>query len=240
MKPDFITNNDWELVKKLYPDKIDEMIDKLNNNYPIQYMIGYVDFYDTKIKVNENVLIPRFETEYLVEKVYYKLKDYPKNSLNIVDIGTGSGCIIISLAKKIQQQFEGIDISPNALQVARENAILNQVNIKFQKMDILTNTLSKNYDVIISNPPYVSKTEEVDPKIKFEPQNAIYAQKNGLEFYERILSIIPNTPKLIAFEIGMTQKKEIMNMAQKKFPNSIITVEKDLTGKDRYIFIEHR
>lgn len=239
MKPEFITNTDWQIVKEMYPNELENIVEKLNKNYPIQYIIGFVEFCDTKIKVNENVLIPRFETEYLVEKLIDRLKVFPEKTLSIVDIGTGSGCISIALAKKINQSFEGVDISTKALLVAEYNGIENNVNIKWRKLNILKKELPKNYDVILANPPYVDRKEEVDPKTKYEPQNAIFAEKNGLQFYERILSIIKNRPKLIAFEIGCTQSKAITNMAKEKFPNAHISVEKDLTGRIRYLFIEN-
>lgn len=209
-------------------------------NYPVQYLIGNVEFCDSKIEVNENVLIPRFETEYLVEKITKRLEKYPKNTLNIIDIGTGSGCIIISLAKKIEQHFEAVDISYSALEIASKNAKNNKVNINFKQKDILKEDLEKNYDVIISNPPYVDKTEEVDPQTKYEPQNAIFAEKNGLEFYERIIEMICNKPKLIAFEIGMNQGDAISSLAKTKFPEANISIETDLTGRNRYIIIENR
>lgn len=240
MKPEKITDIDWKLLQEKYPDNIEEIKEKIEQNYPVQYLIGYVDFCDAKIEVNENVLIPRFETEYLVEKVIKKLERYPDNTLKILDIGTGSGCIIISLAKKLKQKFTAIDISFKALEVAKKNANLNKVEIEFKNLDILNQALNEEYDVIISNPPYVAFDEAVGPETKFEPQNALFANNKGLEFYERIINMTPNFPKLIAFEIGMTQANEIIQFAKSKFPAADILVEKDLTGKDRYIFIENK
>ncbi len=237
MKPEFITNTDWEILKKMYPDNLKEIATLLNNNYPVQYLIGNVEFCDATIKVNEDVLIPRFETEYFVEKIIERLKKYPANSLKIVDIGTGSGCISIALKMQLNQIIEGLDISFKALKIAEENAKLNNVDIKWRELDILTNELPEKYDVIISNPPYVKESEIVDAKTKYEPQNAIFASDNGLLFYKRILEIIDYNPLLIAFEIGMTEGEEIAKIAKKKFLNATINIEKDLTGKDRYLFI---
>lgn len=240
MKPEKITDIDWKLLQEKYPNNIDEIKEKIEQNYPVQYLIGHVDFYDSKIEVNENVLIPRFETEYLVEKLIKKLEKYTDNTLKILDIGTGSGCIIINLAKKLNQKFTAIDISTKALEVAEKNANLNKVEIEFKQLDILNQNLSEEYDVIISNPPYVDYNEPVGPETKFEPQNAIFANNKGLEFYEKIINMLTNQPKLIAFEIGMTQANEIIKSAQSKFPAADIIVEKDLTGRDRYIFIENK
>lgn len=237
-KPDNITELDWNLLKSKYPNHLEEIVKKINNDYPVQYLIGNVEFCDTNIDVDERVLIPRFETEYLVEKVLNKILKYPENTLEILDIGTGSGCIIISLAKKVNQKYTAIDISDDALELAKKNADANKVKIEFIKKDILKEKISKKYDVLISNPPYVSKSEMVDPQTKFEPQNAIFANNNGLEFYEKILENLEYQPKLIAFEIGMNQGEEIKKIAEKKFPAAKITIEKDLTNRVRYLFIE--
>lgn len=239
IKPDNITELDWKLLKKMYPDNLEDIVKKINNNYPVQYLIGNVEFLDSIIEVNENVLIPRFETEYLVEKILKKLEKYPMKTLKIIDIGTGSGCIAISLAKKVNQEITAVDISKLALKTAKKNAENNMVNIKFKCLDILNEELKEDYDIVISNPPYVDFNENVDYSTRYEPQNAIFANKNGLEFYERILNIIKNEPKLIAFEIGMTQGEIIANMARNKFPNAQITIETDLTGRNRYVFIEN-
>ncbi len=239
IKPEGITKIDWEILIKKYPGSLKEIEKKIRNHYPVQYLIGNVEFCDTKLEVSEDVLIPRFETEYLVEKVWNKIKKYPENSLNILDIGTGSGCICINLAKKLSQSFFALDISEKALEVAKKNAKYNKVNINFFQMDILKEKIKKNYDIIISNPPYVSENEEVDPATKYEPQYAIFAKKDGLEFYEKILEHIPNIPKLIAFEIGYNQRIDVINLAKNRFPTAKIICEKDLSGKDRYIFIEN-
>lgn len=238
MKSSKITDLDYKLLKELYPNNLEEVLEKIEQDYPVQYLIGNVDFYDSTILVNENVLIPRFETEYLVEKTIKKLRKYPDNSLKIIDIGCGSGCIIINIAKNLKQHYTALDISENALTVAKQNAKLNEVNINFIKKDILSESLSENYDVIISNPPYVTIKEEVGASTKFEPQIALFALDNGILFYKRILGLIQNEPKLIAFEIGATQGEEICHLAQSKFPSYNISLEKDLNGRDRYIFIE--
>jgi len=239
MKPEKITDIDWDILTKMYPTKLDEIVKKIENNYPVQYLIGYVEFCDATIEVNENVLIPRFETEYLIEKVLNKLENEPNNTLKVLDIGTGSGCIVISLAKHLNQSFTAIDISKSALEVAKNNAKKNNVTINFKERNILKEKLNDNYDIIISNPPYVDYNEEVDPATKYEPQNALFAEKKGLEFYERIINIIENKPKLIAFEIGCNQGEEIKKIALKKFPDAKIWVEKDLCKRDRYLFIEN-
>ncbi len=235
---------DLELIKKYVPtDKQKEAKEKLKEGYPVQYIIGNVDFYDCLINVNENVLIPRFETEYLVDKTIKYIQKLDINHPSILEVGTGSGCISIALKKNIDCEITAIDISKKALDKAKENAKLNKVNIDFELQDINEFSTNNKYDVIISNPPYVPYDSEVDEKIKYEPQNAIYASDNGLYFYKVILEKLFNNLNenfLIAFEIGANQGSEIKKIAKKYLPNSYIKIEKDYNNYDRYIFISSK
>lgn len=213
----------------------------LQKKYPIQYLIGYVNFYGYNFKVNKYVLIPRYETEYLVEKLIKKIKQkFNKQNINIIDLGTGSGVIAITLQKEIGCQVSAVDISSEALDVAKKNALDNDSNINFIQNDMLDG-INDKYDVIVSNPPYVDHNETIQDSVKmYEPHLALYAEYNGLYFYNKILSECVNNLNenyIIAFEIGYTQSEKIKEMAKEYLPNSIITVEKDLSGKDRYIFI---
>lgn len=232
--------NNIEYLKKYLPkEKIEEGIKKLQEGKPVQYIVGNVDFYDINLLVNENVLIPRFETETLVEKTINYAKKL-KNPLDILDIGTGSGAIAITLAKHLKSNVLATDISEKALEIAKKNAIRNNVQINFKKSDILKNVKGK-FDIIISNPPYISKDEIIDPLVKNnEPHLALYADNKGLYFYEEILKNIKPYLKeksIIAFEIGYTQSEDITKIAQKYLPKAKIITEKDLTHKNRYIFI---
>ena len=232
---------DVEYLKKyLDSDKLEEGINKLNQGIPVQYIVGNVEFYGSIIEVNEDVLIPRFETEELVYRVIKRLKN--KKNLDIVDLGTGSGCIAISLAKNLNSNVDAVDISKEALEVAKKNAINNKVNINFYLGDML-NPLNKKYDLIISNPPYIAYDEEIMEIVKNnEPHLALYADNNGLYYYEQILKNVNKYLKdeyLIAFEIGYKQAKEIELLAN-NYLSCKVTIEKDLSGKDRYIFIENR
>lgn len=234
-----IGTSELKLLKELYKDNIDEALTKLKNNYPIQYLIGYVDFYHTKINVNEHVLIPRFETELLVEKTINLLKN--KNYSNIIDICTGSGAIAIALKKHLDIEIDACDISEKALETAKNNALKNKTKINLFKLDILNESLKKKYDCIISNPPYVKHDEYTSPETKYEPSLALYANNNGLEFYERILSIAPtilNKNGMIIFEIGATLGENIKEIVYKYYPNSKVSIEKDFNNYDRFMFIE--
>lgn len=227
-----------ELVK--VSKDIEKDYQKLLEGYPIQYLIGYVDFYGYKINVNENVLIPRYETEYLVEKTINYSKKMFDSKLNILDLGTGSGAISIALGKKLDSNVTGVDISDKALEVAKNNALQNNININFIKSDMLENVTGK-YDIVISNPPYIDSEEKImDSVKKYEPHLALYAEDNGLYFYKNILSNIKPYLKekfIIAFEIGWWQGKLIETIAKEYFEDSKVLTLKDLTNRDRYIFV---
>lgn len=237
-KPDYVSQPDWEILLNKYSENIEELEVKIKEQYPVQYLIGNVDFLGNVIEVNENVLIPRFETELLVEKIIKRNKlANPK----ILDIGTGSGCIAISLAKAIPAQVSALDICDKALKVAKNNAKKNNVAISFYKSDILNDSIESMYDMIVSNPPYVKDDEEVDPQTKYEPQKALFAKNNGIEFYEAIIKKSVghiNKIGLIAFEIGCTQGEDIKNIAKQYYPHAEVTIEKDYTNRDRFVFIE--
>lgn len=216
-------------------------INKLIKGLPIQYIIGNVNFFGNIIKVNDSVLIPRFETEQLVEKTLYLIKKYFTTNSSILDIGTGSGCIAIALKKEIPYlTVDACDISQKALEVAKENAIINNTDINFIKSDILSN-INKKYDIIISNPPYIKEDEIIMDIVKNnEPHIALYAKDNGIEFYDKIIkesNKVLNKKFIMAFEIGETQGPEIIKIATNNYPNSIIKLEKDDYNRNRFIFI---
>ena len=235
-------DSDLDYLKKyLDSDKLDSGIELLKQGISPQYIVGNVCFYGNIINVNENVLIPRFETELLVEKTLkYCSKLFNNNKINILDIGTGSGCIPITLKKELDCNVVGVDISNDALEVARENSLINDVDVKFICSDVFSN-VSDKFDVIISNPPYISYEEEIEDIVKNnEPHLALYAENDGLKCYENILSNASKYLKeksIIAFEIGFTQGEKIKNIALKYFPNSKIKIEKDMQDKERFVFI---
>lgn len=240
MKPENIGSTDWKLLQEKYNNNLDYALKKLKENYPIQYLIGYVDFYNTKINVNESVLIPRFETELLVDKAIKLLKN--KTYTNLIDICTGSGCIAIALKSNLNLKIDACDISDEALKIAKTNSKTNATDINFLKIDILNEELNQKYDCIISNPPYVKHDEYTSLETKYEPQIALYANNNGLEFYERIIKLATkylNEKGTIIFEIGATEAQDIKKLALEYFPKAKITIEKDYNNFDRFLFIEN-
>ncbi len=233
---------DFEYLKKyLDNSKLDEGLKRLKAGEPVQYIVGNVDFYGLNFTVNKNVLIPRFETEELVEKLIIYIKKYFNKTISILDLGTGSGCIAITLKSKIPNSMVvASDISNEALEVARYNAKKNNLDIEFINSDIYSN-ITGSFDVIVSNPPYIAYDEEIMEIVKNnEPNIALYADNNGLYFYEEILKNAKNylnKQSIIAFEIGEKQGLDIIKLAKKNFPNSQIILEKDLQQRDRFIFI---
>lgn len=234
-------NKEIEYLKKYYNGDINDAIKRLENGEPVQYIVGNVDFYGYILNVNKDVLIPRRETEELVEEVIKRSKLF--NNPTIIDIGTGSGAIAISLLKELNCHVYASDISNKALMVAKENAIKNNANITFLQGDMLKPFIDKKIkvDIIVSNPPYIKENEEIEDIVKNnEPNIALYAKNNGLEFYESILKDANRVLKekyLIAFEIGKTQGNDIKLLAHKYLGNVKVEIKKDLSLNDRFIFV---
>ena len=235
--------NELEYLKKYLhkEDNLEEAIKRLEAGEPVQYIVGDVDFYGNIIKVNKNVLIPRRETEELVEKTVNYIKKYLSPNIDILDIGTGSGCIPITLKKLLpNSNITGSDISKEALEVATSNAFDNNTQVTFIESDVFTNITSK-YDCIISNPPYIRYDEEIMDIVKNnEPHLALFAEDEGLYFYKKIISESSKYLKekfIIAFEIGEEQGEAIKTIATSQFPNAKVLLEQDMQHLDRFIFI---
>lgn len=224
-------------------NKYREFIKQRGSRIPIQYIIGNVEFYGMKFIVDQNVLIPRPETELLVEKIILENKN--SANLRILDIGVGSGNISISLGKHLtNSKVIGIDISDSAISVAKQNAELNLVkeNIAFLKFDIMNDDLSKlkKFDLIVSNPPYISGNDfaELEPELKlYEPAIALTDGNDGLSFYKKIINSaikLLNPNGKIYFEIGKDQHQYIMEMMENKFTD--VKSYKDYSGIDRIVY----
>lgn len=236
MKPDYISKPDWDILTSKYSKE--ELNNLLSSGVSPQYLIGNVEFLNTTITIDKRVLIPRFETETLVDKTIRYASNMFNKTINIIDLGTGSGCIAIALKKNLDANITALDISSDALEVAKQNAILNNTDITFVNQS-MTEPLKNNYDIIISNPPYIPYDGYVQEIVKNnEPPLALYASDNGLYFYKYILNNHLknlNKPGLIAFEIGDNQRKSLEPLVDKL--NLKYSFEKDLQGLDRYLFI---
>lgn len=231
--------NNIEYLKKYYKGDINEAIKRLEAGEPVQYIVGSVNFYGYDLDVNKNVLIPRFETEELVDNTIKFIKS-KFDKVDILDIGTGSGAIAISLKKETNSNVTATDISTDALEVAKSNAKKNNCVINFVNTNIYDGIKDK-FDVVISNPPYIREDEEIEDIVRNnEPNIALYAKDNGLYFYENILKRINTILKekyLIAFEIGEKQFNDIKLIKEKYLPQANIELKKDMQGRDRMVFI---
>lgn len=218
----------------------------LENKKPLQYILGYTYFYGRKFKVNNNVLIPRFETEELVYNAIKIIKE--NNYKSIVDIGTGSGNIAISIDKEIDDiNVYALDISSLALEVAKENAKLLNSNISFYNSDLLSYLINNNIkvDLIVSNPPYIDYLdEEVDELVKNnEPHLALYALDNGLYNYKKIIDNalkVLNDNGALLFEIGYKQGGTLKEYVENNHPYFKAEIIKDIDNKDRILYIKFK
>lgn len=242
---DTVLNSDLLITNKNLID-LKNIVKRLQKEEPIQYIIGNTEFYGLPFLVDKNTLIPRTETEELVAWVLDEIKVLTNNKiteLSILDIGTGTGCIPISLAKNLTSlNISAIDISPEALLIAKQNAILNKVTIEFIELDILNaESLPQEYDVIISNPPYVRELEKEEIKnnvLENEPHLALFvADENPLIFYNKIADLAKQQLSIngmLFFEINQYLGQKTLNMlVNKGFKN--IQLKKDLFGNDRMI-----
>ena len=224
---------------KIDPEKLKIVEEKAKlratTRQPIQHIIGFADFMGEKFIVNNNVLIPRDETEILVRKSIEIINQ--KHYKNALDIGTGSGCIACMIAKNTDCQILGVDISSDALHIALDNASkLNLYNKAiFRKSDIYSK-IRETFDIIISNPPYIPRNTELQKEVQFDPELALFANDDkGLEFYKRISENAPlNKNGCLIFELGINQSEDVKNIMTKNgFKN--IEIIKDLAGIDRVI-----
>ncbi len=209
---------------------------------PVQYILGKCEFMGLEFKVDNRALIPRPETEILVETAIEKLKQMGIVSPKILDLGTGSGCIAVAIAKNLSRSdVWASDISNAALQLAGDNARLNNVKIKFIQSDLFEALKIKNdkFDLIISNPPYVSTGEfhSLAKEIHFEPELALKAGKDGLDFYRRIISRAAaylNNNGLLIFEVGINQAAFIKDMLEKEGFDQLVLI-KDYNNIERIV-----
>lgn len=213
---------------------------------PIQYIKGVENFFGRDFKVNEDVLIPRYETEELVENILYRIDDYfaEYQSITLCDVGTGSGAIATSLAlEEPRLKVFATDISLKAVTVAKDNAKNLGANIEFMVGDMLEPLLENEIkvDIFVSNPPYIPQEQEIEAMVKDnEPHVALFGGNDGLYFYRKIFQGVEpllQERALLAFEIGFDQRELMEAALQEYFPNDPHEIIKDINGKDRMLFI---
>ena len=227
-------------------DKFNSGIDRLLNNEPMNYVLGYSYFYGYKFIVNNEVLIPRYETEELVALILSKYDEFFNNQvINVCDVGTGSGAIAIALKKEENRMnLYASDISDTALDVAKQNALNNDCDITFMQGSMLDPYIENNIkvDILVSNPPYIKTVETIQSSVyDYEPHIALFGGEDGLYFYRQILENahkIVNDKSLIFFEMGYDLKESLTDLAESYFPDADIEVFKDINNKDRMMMIK--
>ena len=228
-----VTDEDYKFVENIFI--------KLASHIPAQHIIGHTDFLGMQLKVDERVLIPRPETEELVDLI---LTENPKKNLKVLDIGTGSGAIALALAKnRPDWSVTATDISQDALELATENSKRQDLNLSFIKSDCFSEISSK-YDIIVSNPPYISRADEVEVGLNVlhsEPHLALFADEDGLAIYRRIAEDSKdylNDGGKIYLEIGYKQGQSVTDLFRKNFPEKRVRTLKDQFGQDRMVVID--
>ena len=220
---------------------VEEIYKKLSAHIPAQYIIGHADFFGMQLKVDERVLIPRPETEELVDLI---LTENPEKNLKVLDIGTGSGAIALVLAKnRPDWSVTAADISQDALDLSFENANAQNLNLSFIKSDCFSE-ISAKYDIIVSNPPYISREDQEEVGLNVlhsEPHLALFADEDGLAIYRRIAEDSKdylNDGGKIYLEIGYKQGQSVPDLFRKNFPEKRVRTLKDQFGQDRMVVID--
>lgn len=232
---------DEELLKQFQ-----DGMQRYMNGEPIQYINGKENFFSRDFIVNENVLIPRYETEELVENILYKIDDYfdDYSSIDLCDVGTGSGAIAITLAlEEPKLNVVATDISEEALEVAKANASELDAQVTFYQGDMLEPLIDRQqkFDIFVSNPPYIPQDQEIESVVKDnEPHVALFGGNDGLYFYRKIFKDVRYVLKdraLLAFEMGFDQRELMSQAVEQYFPDTPYEIIKDINGKDRMLFI---
>ena len=234
------TNNISEQLTKEKEELYFSLIDKhIEKNVPLSHLAGFEYFYDRKFKVTKDVLSPRMETEELIYKVIEYIKSINKNNIKILDLCTGSGIIGITLRKELgfkSLEVVASDISEEALKVAKENAIMNEAEVKFIQSDIFED-INEKFDIIVSNPPYIAYNDKITMEenvLNYDPHLALFAEEDGMYFYREIVENSKeylNKDGMIFFEIGYDQREKILKLANENGFKA--EVYKDINGRDR-------
>lgn len=218
-------------------------IEKLLENNPIEYITNKKEFMNLELYVNQDVLIPRQDTEILVEEVINILHKNKAENIQILDMCTGSGAIAIALAKNVEKYVvDAVDISSGALEVVKKNIVKNKVEgrVNIINSDLFSKISNKKYDLIVSNPPYIESNviEKLDKQVQKEPILALDGGEDGLDFYKKIINEAPSHLKsdgYLCFEIGYNQKNEVQNLLSSSGKYQNIYCKKDLCGNDRVV-----
>jgi len=231
--------------RKSLSEKIEQLIEQINLGKPIQYICGFAFFYDLILKVNQNVLIPRSETEELAEWIVEFCKEKNLTEPSILDIGTGSGCIALALKSKLKNaEITAVEIDEKALEVAKQNANENNLEVHFECFDVLNylpNKQTQLYDIIISNPPYINENEIATMQqsvLDFEPAISLFVTNgDDLQFYKSINAFARQYLKsggTLFYEINENNGERMENL-MKHYQFKNIVIKKDMQNKDRML-----
>lgn len=236
-----ILSEPYKKIDEKIVQRVKAIVLELKKMVPVQYVLGKADFYDMVLRVSPSVLIPRPETEELVDWI---IKDYKDKKISVLDVCTGSGCIALALKNNLPaSRITAIDVSKEALEVAKKNALALGLEVEFLEADALTPEAKLNpadYDVIVSNPPYVLPSEKEHMQknvLEYEPQQALFVPENDpLLFYKAIASFVKKGGRNITlyFEINETKGRELIDLLS-NMGYQEITLRKDINGKDRMI-----
>ena len=238
--PQLFSNSLSKQLSKEEEDKYFSLIEKhIKEDVPLSHLAGFEYFYDRKFKVTKDVLSPRMETEELIYKVIDYIKVNDRDNLKILDLCTGSGIIAITLRKELEDislEVVASDISEAALKVAKENAIMNEAEVKFIQSDIFEN-INEKFDIIVSNPPYIAYNDKItmeDNVLNYDPHLALFAEEDGMYFYREIVENAKEYLEedgVVFFEIGYDQREKILKLANDNGFKA--EVYKDINGRDR-------
>ena len=233
----YLITHDNDEIKDRFVVRYRNLISRRMAGEPIAYIVGYKEFWGLPFKVNKDVLIPRPDTELIVETA---LKF--KQASSVLDLGTGSGAIILAIKhERPEIKAFAVDISDGALNVAKENAALFNLDVNFIKSFWFSGLKDAKFDLIVSNPPYIPQEQEIEAVVKDnEPHVALFGGNDGLYFYRKIfegVNELLNERALLAFEMGFDQRELMEEALQKYFPNDPYEIIKDINGKDRMLFI---
>jgi release factor glutamine methyltransferase len=216
-------------------ERLNDIIIRLHAHEPIQYILGSVDWMGLTLRVTPDTLIPRPETAELVDLIYRELSETLPRGCRLLDIGTGSGCIAIAIKKRCPDlSVSAMDISAAAIKIAEENAVNNRVQIEFTEQDILSDFRFDQYDIVVSNPPYVRPSDEMGENVRrYEPATALFVPEDDpLIFYRRIAEL--HIGRQLFFEVNELLAKDVASVMEKN-GYTYINIYKDIYGKERFV-----
>lgn len=236
---EFVYSHPETVINLAQQKKLSALIERRFLGEPLAYLIQHKEFFRLDFYVDCRVLIPRPETEILVEETIKIGKRFPCS--RILDVGTGCGCIAVSLAKNLRNVITAVDLSDESLEVAKINIEKHKVQVELKKSDLLEAVKKEKFDIIVSNLPYLGENDYIGREVYYEPREALFAGKNGVLIYERLFEQINQLhykPSFLLFEFGFGHREEMRNLVKKCFPGCTFRIKRDLGGIERVGIVE--